>query len=298
MNTIMKIKVTLLLSVIGVIGLIKPAAAETVNCVNIVSLPTVISTQGVYCLKQHLATVISSGSAIVILTNNVTIDCNEFKIGDLGAGSATNAVGITADNRMNVAVRNCGIRGFRNGVSLTNGEYRVEDNNFDQNTQTGILVSGDGSAVRRNEVINTGDSAITGLTAFMGIYGQGEMDVIDNTVSGVIATTGSNGDVYGIQTQGMNAGTIKGNRVRLLAANGTGLRRGVWNSGGNHSSVQANTVVLDSGLLAGEAGIRCGDALVLNNVSRENTVMGTGVPGAALGLINCTTAGEDFVNPL
>src|SRR5690606_30008425 len=47
------------------------------------SLPATISSQGVWCLRGHLSTGISSGDAISINTNNVTIDCNDFKLGGL-----------------------------------------------------------------------------------------------------------------------------------------------------------------------------------------------------------------------
>jgi hypothetical protein len=55
-----------------------PAAAETVTCTEITSLPTTISTQGVYCLKKHFILNLASGAAITVTVNNVTIDCNEF----------------------------------------------------------------------------------------------------------------------------------------------------------------------------------------------------------------------------
>jgi len=292
------VKVAALLGVLTGGGYIFPAAAEINDCTNITSVPAVITTQGVYCFKQHLPTSLSSGNAISVNVNNVTIDCNEFKLGNLAAGPGNTAIGINAAGRVNVTIRNCGVRGFRTGVSLTNGDYRVEDNKFDLNTQTAILVSGDGSTIRRNEVIDTGGSTVPGADQFQAINGLGDVDVIDNTVSGVMATAGSNGDTYGILTQDMDAGTIKGNRVRNLAKDGTGVRRAIWNEGGNHVTVEDNTVVIDAALIVGEAGIRCGDGLILNGASRGNTVLGTGIILEALGLINCTPAGGDFVNPL
>ena len=73
------------LAVLALLGIFTalPAQAETFHtCGTIINtIPTVITTQGVYCLNHDLATAISSGSAIDIQTNNVTIDCNNFKIG-------------------------------------------------------------------------------------------------------------------------------------------------------------------------------------------------------------------------
>src|SRR5690606_25516601 len=50
------------------------------------SLPTVITSQGTWCLDKNLGTAITGGNAITVATNNVTIDCNGFKIGGLAAG--------------------------------------------------------------------------------------------------------------------------------------------------------------------------------------------------------------------
>lgn len=284
-------------------GYSRHASAEIVNCTNITSMPAVITTQGVYCLKQHMPVNLASGAAITVNVNNVTIDCNEFKIGNLAAGIANNAVGISANGRLNVTVRNCGIRGFRSGVQLISGDYRVEDNRFDLNTQTGIFVSGDGSAVRHNDVVDTGGSTIGGLTEFHAISVSGDIDIIDNNVSGVASTAGGNGGVYGISTADMDSGTIRDNRVRNLAPDGSGFQRGIWNQDGGHNIVEHNAVVLSAGILGvGDGGIRCGDGLIVGaGASRDNIVLGTGLVGEAFGLISCTTVtanGGDWVNPL
>lgn len=274
------------------------ARAETQDCTNITAIPATISTQGVYCLKQHVSGALASGAAITINVNNVTLDCNEFKIGNLAAGPSTQAVGVLASGRLNVTVRNCGIRGFRSGVMLTDGVYRVESNAFDHQTQSGIMVSGDGSLLRDNDVVSTGGSTVPGTGEFTGISGSGDMDIIDNTIDAVVATDGGDGDVIGILTTGNDAGTIKGNRIRNLVKDGSGARAGIWNSGGSHVAIEGNTVVLDSPLVLGEAGIRCGDGLILNGASRDNTILGSGLLNEALALLNCSPAGGDFVNPL
>lgn len=293
-----QIKALAVLGVLAGLGYAHPAAAETTICTEITSTPTVITTQGVYCLKKHLTANLSTGAAITVNANNVTIDCNEFKIGDLAAGPQTNAVGISANSRLNVTVRNCGIRGFRAGIELLNGDYRVENNRLDLNTQIGIRVSGDGSKIRGNEVVDTGGSSVAGLTEFQGIDSGGDVDIIDNTISGVAASGGSNGTAYGIRTQDMDSGTIRGNRVRNLAADGSGARRGIWNNNGNRNTVEGNTVVMNGGLLGADAGIRCGDGLILSGVSRNNTVLGAGLVGQLLSFLNCTSVAGDYANPL
>ncbi len=286
-------------SVLVLACIISPRArAETTLCTNITSLPTTISTQGVYCLHQHLTTSLATGSAITVSVNNVTIDCNDFKVGNLAAGPTTDAVGIIATSRLNVTVRNCGIRGFRSGVQMTNGDYRVESNRLDQNTQSGIVVSGDGSSITGNEIISTGNSTAAGVTSFHGIQASGDIDIIDNNVTDVSATAGSNGTAYGIRTDSMDAGAIRGNRIRNLASDGSGSRRGIWNADGNRNTVEGNTIVMSGSLIVGDVGIRCGDGLILSGASRNNTILGTGVLGTALGLVNCTSVAGDYVNPL
>ena len=99
----------------------RPAdAAESYdNCNNTISsLPAVIATQGTWCFKGDLATAITSGSAITVNTNNVTIDCNNFKLGGLAAGLGTSTYGIFANNRFNISVRHCNVRGFYVGIFL------------------------------------------------------------------------------------------------------------------------------------------------------------------------------------
>ena len=70
-----------------------PAQAETWHACRgfIDALPATITTQGTWCLRRDLTISLASGEAITIAANNVTIDCNDYKIGGLGAGAATAA---------------------------------------------------------------------------------------------------------------------------------------------------------------------------------------------------------------
>jgi hypothetical protein len=285
---------------------VKPAAAEIQNCTNITSIPAVITTQGVYCLKQHVTASLASGAAIQVMTNNVTIDCNDFKVGNLAAGPANTATGISAQGRLNVEVHHCSVRGFERGIQFTNGLYVVEDSRFDNNSDVGIYVGGDGSAVRRNEVVDTGGDTNPSIHDFVAIHTDGDADIIDNLINGVVATRGGDGTTYGILADNMDSGLISGNRVRNLVPDGSGHRRGIWNMDGNRTTVEGNTVVFNStsGLLGSlltilnsDAGIVCGNSL-LKGASRDNTVLGTGTLGEVLGLVNCVQAGGNYVNPL
>ena len=116
-------------------------------------------------------------------------------------------------------------------------------------------------------------------------------------VGGVLAS-GGNGSAYGIYVEDLDAGYITGNRVRELLPSGLGFRRGIWVESGARVTVKSNSIVLNGGLLTGDAGIRCG-GLVLNGVAQDNTVLGAGVLGTAVSLINCVNlGGVNYTNVL
>jgi len=253
--------------------LLAPHAAQAAesydNCTGfITTLPAVITTQGTWCLKQDLATAITSGQAITISTNNVTIDCNNFKLGGLAAGASTATIGIYLLDRVNATVRHCNIRGFYTGVffddSGLGGGHAVEDNRFDGNTGYGIYVKGDGSVVQRNRVFDTGGS--TQISSIRAIASTYSVDVLDNTVSGVTASTGSGGAAYGIQTQLNTGGRVSGNAVRGLVPDGIGGASGIFNVSSGRVVMRNNDIVGNAGL--GSIGLRCAnnDGNTLGNV--------------------------------
>jgi hypothetical protein len=164
------------------------SSAEITNCTPITSLPVVISTQGIYCLAGNLSTAMPYGIAIEITANNVMLDLNGWKVGNQAAGMANNAYGVFS-SAINVTVRNGIFRGFMYGVSLSGHGARVEDLLVDQNTFRGITVAGQGSIVRRNQVVDTGGSTYSTNVSALGIVVNGKGSVIeDNLVSGLTAT--------------------------------------------------------------------------------------------------------------
>ena len=87
------------------------AAQSYDNCTGFIdSVPATITTQGTWCLRKDLSTSIRFGDAITVDANNVTIDCNDFKLGGLSAGPGTKAFGIAGRERQNITVRNCNVR--------------------------------------------------------------------------------------------------------------------------------------------------------------------------------------------
>lgn len=170
------------------------AVAETTECKVITSVPTVIDQQGIWCAKADLSTNIASGAAIEITVNNVTIDFNGFKLGNLAAGP-NGASGVRAVDRKNITVRNGNIRGYEFGVDYRGGEgLRVEDSSFDQNGRASINVGGQsnsvsGAVIVRNTVKNVDYGGTT-----IGIYASGNGIVIDeNVVTNISATNNALG---------------------------------------------------------------------------------------------------------
>jgi nitrous oxidase accessory protein NosD len=199
--------------VLGVLLLPVGAAveAETVNCTPITSLPAVISSQGVYCLTGHLATGQTSGSAMTIVVPNVVLDLNGWKLGGQGAGKGTAATGISSD-QANLTIKNGTVRGFRYGISLSGAGAVVEDILADQNTMVGIRVDGEGSVVRRNQIVKTGGSTVAPNTWASGISSQASGVLIEeNTVSGLYPV--GTGTAVGIEMDGADNSVVRGNAV-------------------------------------------------------------------------------------
>jgi hypothetical protein len=181
------------------------------------TLPATITTQGVWCLRKDLSTAMTSGAAITINTNNVTIDCNDFKLGGLAAGPGTTTHGIHAVSRLNITVRNCAVRGFLNGVALVfgGGGHRVVDSRFELNRFRGIWLEGSSNQVLRNLVLDTGGVDLGAI--IIGIEASG--DVAGSTVDGVVnPSAGQRSE--GIRLVGAGA-VARDNHVRNLVSGGT-----------------------------------------------------------------------------
>jgi len=262
------------------------AAESYDNCAGYIdALPATISTQGVWCLRQDVATAITDGAAITIATNNVTIDCNHFKIGGLAAGAGTKATGILANARLNAVVRHCNVRGFYIGAALSGGGHVIEDNRFNSNYGTGIYLEGDGSVVRRNLVADTGGSTVS--TTAAGIVTAMDVDVIDNTVASVFVDQGIDREAYGISASDNTSGSIRGNRVRNLTTMMTGGSVfGVFNAVSSHVVMKDNHIIGD-GSAESTIGIACADN---SGITRDNVIN-----GFQTGVDQCAGDGSDVV---
>ena len=277
----------LLLLTLALLVASRPAvAAESYdNCTGFVtSVPAVVTTPGVWCLKQNLTTAMTSGNAIAVNANDVTIDCNDFKLDGLGAGLGTTAHGILASGRTNVTIRNCNIRGFEYGVLLMTGSGQtVEDNHFSANTYAAVRVDGDRSLIRHNEILDSGGSTL--VAQAYGILANNSIDILDNTISGVAARRGGGGCAYGILTQSNLAGSINGNRIRAVLKDGVGFGYDIYNSLSDRVTLRDNDLLGDSS--DGNRGMRCATS---NGSAKNNVINGFGI-----GLETCSDDGGNVI---
>jgi len=194
-----------------------PARAETVDCAPINALPYTISTSGIYCLTGDLNTAMTSGSAITIDANNVTLDLNSWRLGGLAAGAGTTALGISADQRKNITIKNGTIRGFYRAIMLTGtGQgHVVEGLRIEQNRLNGINITGAGTIIRFNQVVDTGGSTVAGTPYGIVTFGDGAR-VLDNDVVGATAS-GSN-YAYGIAILSGSGAIVANNRIDNISS--------------------------------------------------------------------------------
>jgi hypothetical protein len=242
------------------LGLSRPAHAESFDTCQgyIETVPTVITTQGIWCLRGDVSTAITSGAAITVASNNVTINCNDYKLGGLAGGSVTAATGIATNGRMNTRVRNCNIRGFRRGVDLVGDGHSVVDSRFDHNTSAAIRVVGNGNEVLRNSVRDTGGAP--GIVA--GIIADG-VGVVEGNRIFVVASSGTH-EAYGIQTS-LSTGSVSGNVVASVVGGPDGSFGIASVLSPNRVAFRGNDITFDHGPVAG-AALKCRGGVAKDNI--------------------------------
>jgi hypothetical protein len=235
-----------LLSLAAVLAFAGPAGAdETVFCDRVIrTLPYQINTPGRYCFGRNLSTSMTAGTAaILIASDDVTLDLNRFRLDGSAAGAATQAIGIHSDGRAGVTVRNGTVSGFQRGIYLIAPGTRntlVERIRAENNTAFGIQVFGDSSIVRDNVVTDTGGS--TSMPAFaFGINTAGnDVQVLNNSVVNTFASA-PGGFASGIQSDQSDA-TLFDNRI--FRVTGGGANYGIFcNGGGVTPLIRDNAVI-------------------------------------------------------
>jgi parallel beta-helix repeat protein len=160
-----------------------PAAAETLGCTTITSLPTTISVAGHYCLDQNFSAAYAA-PAIQINANNVVLDCNDHFINNT-AGTYT---GIIASNRQQVTVRNCAITNFQRGIAffeLAAGASRnnlVTGNRVQRARLSGIQMAGSANIVENNRVSDNVGSVSAAATYGILVSAFADADGVANVV--------------------------------------------------------------------------------------------------------------------
>lgn len=282
-----------LVSIVSLFSLTASAAESYDNCNGYIdSVPATVGTSGTWCLRKDLSTGMGSGVAIWVNANNVTIDCNDFKVGGLAAGTGTTAMGIQASDRYNVTVRNCNVRGFNAGIDIRGGGgHLVEHNRLDGNTITGIYVDGAGSKIRGNSVLDTGGSDQAHLVWSYGISARKNVDIIDNTIDGV-----AGGGVFGIRNIANNA-SIVGNRVRGLAPlyqdGQYGLAYGIYSHASYRLVLRDN--ILHGSLFSSSSNPMVGIHCPGNPAEYPVVADGNLVTGFQTGIENCVDAGSNLI---
>jgi Right handed beta helix region len=184
-------------------------------------LPFTISAQGNYWLVRNLSTPQTTGAAITINSDFVTVDLKGFKIGGGAAGPGTTAYGIHAVNRRNVTIRNGNIRGFYEGVFLedTSGTFTTSQGHLvdgvraDGNTYAGIHVQGRGNLVRRSQIVATGGTTVLGAdvdTCGIRIEGSGAR-VLNNDVTDTVGVGAGRG--LAVSLASANGSMVQSNRL-------------------------------------------------------------------------------------
>ncbi|QSX76917.1 right-handed parallel beta-helix repeat-containing protein [Agrilutibacter solisilvae] len=264
------------------------AARSYDNCTGFIeSLPATLSTPGNWCMRKDLGTAVGSGNAITVAADDVVIDCNDFKLGGMSAGAATTAQGIGAWDRRNITVRNCNIRGFATGVALLGtqgGAHVVEDSRFDGNTSMGLRVEGDASIIRRNVVVRTGGSQAPNKASFAsGIETYGRVDVLGNTLRGLVTSDPYHGYTMGIFA-GTDVSTVADNHISGLTSRGDGYAIGIFAQG----SVLMRRNVVSGAWLPQSTGVYC---------DSDARIRGSVITGFQTALINCRDDGNTLVEP-
>lgn len=245
------------------------------NCVGYIdSLPAQLDKQGTWCMRANLSTNIASGGAIQINLNNVVVDCNGYRIESTLPGTGAFGIGAIGNNHI---IRNCDVRGFFVGMLVSGRDHVIEDNRVLDSGHVGLQVDPN-VTIRRNQILRVGNHP-TFEGHIAGIVGGN--DISDNLIDGVVANAAVNlhGDVSGISTSGN--GVVTRNRIRNLAATGTGSLFGIVADG--FAYITQNHIVGPGILMTSHRSIYCprGENHAFNNIAN----------GFATNSISCFTAG-------
>lgn len=204
-----------------------PAHAQT--CQNITSVPRTITAAGRYCLSGDLSMSQTTGAAITVAANDVTVDLMGRTLSGLGAGTSTRAAGVYALNRQRVTVRNGRMVGFYVGVHLDittdSRGHIVEGLRFERSRWKAIKLEGFDNIMRNNLVLDTGGAGhhVDGVAACENNY-NGSVQALNNTIINVgVGEPDASPD--GMMLYCLNAIAV-GNRLVNVGDSGIGIAGG------------------------------------------------------------------------
>jgi parallel beta-helix repeat protein len=248
----------------------------------ITALPALIDASGTWCLQESLTTPETPTQyAISIAAKNVVLDCNGHRIRGGLPRATTNQWGIlgNAPNLANITVRNCDLSGFLHGVFIYGDGVVVEDNRISESVDRGIYLQGQNGIVRRNRITGIGTDRGTRQYSLIGISVFGDIDVVDNEISELRATPGTEDAAYGIfkndDASVPTSSLIAGNRIRGLFPDGTAEGVGIVAAGQGPSVIRDNTFWGS----AGQLGIYCWYSTPPTRVTTNILFAGTPITG-------------------
>jgi hypothetical protein len=176
-------------------------AADADKCTPISAVPFTISAAGSYCLTKDISTPSTTGVAISVTSDDVSIDLAGYTLGNLLAGTGTQAIGIQGIGLNNVTIQNGTVRGFYIGIQLAGASGRstsssghlVTNVRADLNRFIGIQVLGSGIVVSQTQILHTGGSTASGVEFTVGLHIGGDgAQAVNNSVVDTIPPPSSN----------------------------------------------------------------------------------------------------------
>lgn len=229
------------------------AQAQSSDCTPIESVPAAISSSGKYCLAGDMTLNITSGQAIRINADNVTIDCRGNSITNTAMVNNAASVGIFATSRANLTIKNCRIvGGFTDGIRVTQpmGElnssfyHRITDN-YITAWRYGILAFGSAIEILDNTIWDVGGQA-SGIVAGIRIGGasqsQNQFQIVDRNT--VVGTGSSAASAHAILSDGSIGALFRENTISGTISTAPGGRSyGILVSSGSANTVRDNHIL-------------------------------------------------------
>ena len=143
-----------------------PAAAQA--CTQINSLPATLNSPGKYCLAASHTVNMTSGNAITIASNDVTLDCDGNTIKNTATSNNGSSTGVYVSSRNGITIKNCRIvGGFTNGIDMfqllsgANANYynTIQDNQVAGPYHHGIRAYGSAVEIVNNRIYDIGGQA-------------------------------------------------------------------------------------------------------------------------------------------